>query len=60
MAKACLALESKYQHLPGGGWGWCWAGDPDRGYGAQQPGGWHFNILPFIDRADLRDMGKAS
>ncbi len=58
MAKGCLAVESKYQYLPGGGWGWQWAGDPDLGYGATQPGGWHFNILPFIDRADLHDLGK--
>jgi len=58
MALGCLALESKYQYLPGGGWGWQWAGDPDRGYGAQQPGGLHFNILPFIDQSDLHDMGK--
>ena len=31
MALGCLALESKHQHLPGGGWGWQWAGEPDRG-----------------------------
>jgi len=60
MALGCLALESQHQHLPGGGWGWQWAGDPDRGYGAEQPGGWHFNILPFIDLADLHDLGKGS
>ena len=58
MALGCLQLESKYGHLPSGGWGWQWAGEPDRGYGAQQPAGWHFNILPFIDQADLHDMGK--
>jgi prepilin-type N-terminal cleavage/methylation domain-containing protein len=58
LAKGCLELESHYQHLPGGGWGWQWAGEPDRGYGAQQPGGWTYNILPYIDHADLHDMGK--
>ena len=58
MAQGCLALESKFQYLPGGGWGWMWAGEPDRGYGAGQPGGWHFNILPFIDLTDLHDMGS--
>ena len=58
MALGCLALEASFQHLPGGGWGFMWAGDPDRGYGAKQPGGWLFNILPYIDQADLHDMGK--
>ena len=55
---AGLALEAKFGHLPSGGWGWVWAGDPNRGFGAKQPGGWHYNILPFIDLADLHDLGK--
>ena len=58
LALGCLALESKYQYLPGGGWGWQWAGESDRGFGAKQPGGWLFNILPFIDQSDLHDLDK--
>ena len=58
MALGCLALESKFQHLPTGGWGWQWGGESDRGFGAQQPGGWHFCILPFIDQVDLHDLDK--
>lgn len=58
MALGCLALESKYQYLPGGGWGFAWAGEPDRGYGTAQPGGWLYNILPYIDLQDLHDLGK--
>ncbi|MGO9108331.1 MAG: DUF1559 domain-containing protein [Thermoguttaceae bacterium] len=57
MALACRALEAELGYLPGAGWGWQWAGDPDRGYGATQPGGWHYNILPFMEYKSLRDMG---
>jgi prepilin-type N-terminal cleavage/methylation domain-containing protein/prepilin-type processing-associated H-X9-DG protein len=58
LAEGCVAHMSKFQYLPSGGWGWQWAGDPDRGYGASQPGGWHYSILPFIDNSDLHDMSK--
>lgn len=58
MALGCLSHESKYKCLPSGGWGYQWGGEPDRGFGRLQPGGWHFNILPFIDQVDLHDMGK--
>lgn len=58
LALGCLGLESKYQYLPTGGWGPLFAGEPDRGYGKGQPGGWLFDILPFIDQTDLHDIGK--
>jgi prepilin-type processing-associated H-X9-DG protein len=57
MALACLNHESKYQYLPTGGWGWQWAADPNLGVGRTQPGGWHFNILPFVDQVDLHNIG---
>ena len=33
-------------------------GDPDRGFGEEQPGGWIFNILPFMEEQALYDLGK--
>jgi prepilin-type N-terminal cleavage/methylation domain-containing protein/prepilin-type processing-associated H-X9-DG protein len=36
-------------HFPTGGWGWFWVGDPDRGFGKEQPGGWAFNVMPFTE-----------
>ena len=44
--------------LPYVGWGYKWVGDPDLGYGTGQPGGWHFNILPYIEESAIHDMAK--
>jgi len=55
LAKACQAYESKLGSFPGGGWGWGWVGDPSRGTGFRQPGGWIYSILPYIDQPDLHD-----
>ena len=46
-----------HRHYPTGGWGWRWIGDPDRGYGKAQPGGWVYNILPFIEQGKVRNIG---
>ena len=43
-----------YRHYPTDGWGWQWAGDAARGFDWHQPGGWCFNVLPFLEQADLR------
>ena len=45
-----LQHVSTHQQYPTGGWGWYWVGDPDRGIGRRQPGGWVYNILPYIEQ----------
>jgi prepilin-type N-terminal cleavage/methylation domain-containing protein/prepilin-type processing-associated H-X9-DG protein len=53
----CLNHESMHGFFPFGGWGWGWVGDADRGVDWRQPGGWMYNVLPFIDQQSLHDMG---
>ena len=45
MALAWLNHESAQGFYPSSGWGWRWQGDPDRGYGKDQPGGCFYDIL---------------
>ncbi len=47
---AALSFESTYMFLPSNGWGYEWIGDPDRGAGKAQPGGWIFQLLPYVER----------
>jgi prepilin-type processing-associated H-X9-DG protein len=54
---AFLEHEAAHQHLPSSGWGWRWVGDPDQGFGRTQPGGWLYNILPFIEQDALHQLG---
>lgn len=57
LALASINHEAAHQHVPSGGWGWTWSGDPDRGVGKSQPGGWGYNILPFMERGVVHDIG---
>ena len=49
--------ESTHHHLPTGGWGYNWWGDPDRGVGKRQHGGWGYNVLPFVEELALHGAG---
>ncbi len=58
-----LAIGAQNYHdsaksFPTGGWGWFWVGDADRGNGRDQPGGWVFNLLPFVEQDNLHALAS--
>ena len=55
---AAVNHEEAHGHFPTGGWGWGWVGDPDRGFSKHQPGGWVFNLLPFLEQEALWELAK--
>ena len=57
IALAFINHEATHKHFPSSGWGWRWQGDPDKGYGEDQPGGWAYNVIAFMEEAPIRDAG---
>ena len=58
LSLASLNYHETAGHFPTGGWGWWWVGDPDRGLGAEQPGGWAFNVMPFTEENAAYDFAS--
>ena len=71
LSLGCLVHEEAHGWLPSGGWSWLWLGSPlplatdGRGrptdgnvFGTGQPGGWFYNILPYIEQQAFHDIGK--
>ena len=57
MGIASLNHESTTRSLPSGGWDGYWVGDADQGFGAAQPGGWAYSLLPFMEQNALWQLG---
>jgi prepilin-type N-terminal cleavage/methylation domain-containing protein/prepilin-type processing-associated H-X9-DG protein len=57
LGAASLQHEHAHGYYPSGGWGCYWGGDPDCGFGPTQPGGWIYNLLPYIEQQALWELG---
>ena len=55
---AAMAHTTEQGFFPSNGWGFRWVGDPDRGYGPRQPGGWVYNILSYVGEQQVRELGR--
>jgi prepilin-type N-terminal cleavage/methylation domain-containing protein/prepilin-type processing-associated H-X9-DG protein len=50
---------NSWSYFPSAGWGSSWAGDPTRGTGLRQPGGWLYSLLPFLEQKALWSGGTS-
>jgi prepilin-type N-terminal cleavage/methylation domain-containing protein len=57
LSLALINHHDTHGYFPSGGWGYSWVGDPDRGPGKSQPGGWIYQVLPFIEQGPLHQLG---
>jgi len=57
MGLAGLQCVEQHGFFPSSGWGYKWVGDPDMGAGAKQPGGWAYDLLPFMDQENIHQIG---
>jgi prepilin-type N-terminal cleavage/methylation domain-containing protein/prepilin-type processing-associated H-X9-DG protein len=57
---AMLNYESARKEFPAGGWGFRWMGDPDAGTGPRQPGGWIYQVAPYIEQAGVTYIGSGT
>ncbi|MCC7474130.1 MAG: DUF1559 domain-containing protein [Pirellulales bacterium] len=58
LSLGCLLHEDTQKALPSGGWSKHFTADTNMGYGPNQPGGWYYNVLTYIEENALRDLGK--
>ena len=58
IATAMIHHHEKLDRFPFGGWGPHWIGEPERGTRDDQPGGWIFNVLDYMEQGTVRDAGS--
>ncbi len=52
-----LQHEGVHKFLPSAGFHGSYVGDPDLGAEEKQPGGWVYNLLPYIEQTAIHDIG---
>ena len=60
LSTACIESRPKARLLSQRRLGQQLGRDPDRGTGTSQPGGWIYQILPYMDQDTLHELGKGS
>ena len=60
MGLAALNHDSANGHFPSGGWSLLWTGDANEGVNRGQPGGWIYNLLPYMEEAALHGMANGN
>lgn len=60
IALGLMNHHDTHGNFPAGGWGFRWLPDPDAGYGRNQPGGWIYGILEFVEQAQIRELGRGA
>jgi prepilin-type N-terminal cleavage/methylation domain-containing protein/prepilin-type processing-associated H-X9-DG protein len=57
LSLACLSHLEAEGFFPHGGWGFECVGLANKGFNINQPGGWIYNILPFMEASNLHNLG---
>ena len=57
---AAINSEGLHKHFPHAGWGFKNLGIPSRGFGVNQPGGWAFNLLPYLELQALHGLVESN
>ncbi len=60
LGKAAQSHLTTFKRFPTGGWGPEWIGWTDGGSGANQPGGWVYNLLPYMELTSLHDVTQGT
>jgi len=56
LSLAVLLHHEAHGYFPSNGWGNMWLGVPEWGFGREQPGGWTYCILPYMEQQTLYDL----